>query len=48
MKDRTISPEGSEFLPGTRLAVSLVEIPTPRVTLHGLAHDGFSPTFSEL
>ena len=31
MWDREISPEGSEFLPGTRLAESLVEIPTPRV-----------------
>ena len=29
--DRLISPERSEFLPGTRLAESLLEIPTPRM-----------------
>ena len=31
MYDRLISPERSEFLPGTRLAESLLEIPTPRM-----------------
>ena len=31
MSDKEMSPEGSEFLPGTRIAESLVEIPTPRV-----------------
>ena len=36
MLDREISPEVSEFLSGTRLAESLVEIPI----LHGLAHEG--------
>ena len=43
MQEREISPEGTKFLPGTRLAKSLVKIPTPRVRLpilHGLAHDG--------
>ena len=31
MQDREISPSGLEFQPGTRQALSLVEIPTPRV-----------------
>ena len=31
MQDREISSEGSEFLPGTKLAESLVEIPTLKV-----------------
>ena len=43
MQDKEILPEGLEFLPGTRLAESVVEIPTQRVRfsiIHGLSHDG--------
>ena len=43
MQDMEISPEEWEFQPKSRLVVSLVEIPIPRVRfsiLHGLAHDG--------
>ena len=45
-----MSPEGSEFLPGTRIAESLVEIQTPRVRfsyMDWLMIDYFSPTFGE-
>ena len=35
-----ISPEGLEFLPGTRLAESLDEIPTPRVRFPYLTWTG--------
>ena len=31
MQDREISPLGWEFQPGSRQALSLVEIPSPRV-----------------
>ena len=53
MYDRGILPEGSEFLPGTRLAEFLVEIPTSRVRfplsyMDWLMVDYFSPAFSEL
>ena len=40
MKNREISPEGSDFQPGMKLAQSLVEISTPRFSFstHGLTH----------
>ena len=53
MYNREMAPEGSEFLPGTRLAESLIEIPTPEGEINlsymdWLMMNYFSPTFSEL
>ena len=48
MKDRLISPEGSEFLPGTRFAESLVEIPISLPFMDCVMMVYFSSTFSEL